>query len=95
MGSAFDTSVLDGVTLAIEQTTHIDRAEITTDTRLADDLELGRFGRMRLAMYLEEVFDLELPNEVVGRFVTVADIVSYYSRRYFRDYQSRLPAFAA
>jgi len=95
MGSAFDTSVLDRVTLAIEQTTHIDRAEITTDTRLADDLELGGFGRMRLTMYLEEVFDLELSNEVVRRFVTVADIVSYYSRRYFRDHQSRLPAFAA
>lgn len=95
MGSAFDNSVLDQVALAIEQTTHIDPADITADTRIVDDLGLGRFGRMRLAMYLEEAFDLELSNEAVGRFVTVADIVSYYSRRYFRDYQARVPAFAA
>jgi len=46
-------------------------------------------------MNLEEVFDLELPNDVVRRFVMVADIVSYFSRRYFRDYQSRLPSVAA
>jgi len=94
MGSAFDSSVLDKVTLAVEQTTRVDPAEITADTRLADDLALGRFGRMRLAIQLEEVFDLELPNDVVARFVTVADIVNYFSRRYFRDYQARLPAFA-
>jgi len=95
MGSAFDSSVLDKVALAVEQTARVSPAEVTIDTRLADDLRLGRLGRMRLAMNLEEVFDLELPNDVVARFVTVADIVNYFSRRYFRDYQSRLPAVAA
>jgi acyl carrier protein len=95
MGPAFDTSVFDKVTLAVEQTIYVNPLEITTDTRLVDDLGLGRFGRMRLAVQLEEVFDLELPNDVVGRFVTVADIVGYFSRRYFRDYDTRLPAFAA
>jgi len=94
MRSAFDSSVLDKVVLAIKQTAHVNPADIATDTRLADDLALGRFGRMKLAIYLEEGFDLELPNEVVARFVTVADIVGYFSRRYFRDFQSPLPAVA-
>lgn len=94
MRSAFDSSVLDKVTLAIEQTIHVNPADVTTGTRLVDDLALGKFGRMKLAIYLEEVFDLELPNEVIARFVTVADIVSYFSRHYFRDYQSPLPAVA-
>lgn len=49
---------------------------------------------MRLAIYLEEIFAPELPNEVVPQFVTVADIVDYFSRRYFRDFQSPLPAVA-
>ena len=55
---------------------------------------LGRFGLLKLAISLEAVFDLELADEVVARFVTVADIVSYFSRRYFRDFQTPLPAVA-
>jgi acyl carrier protein len=94
MGSVFDSSVFDKVARAIEQTTYISPAEVTTNTRLVDDLALGRFGRMRLAINLEELFDLELPNDVVARFVTVADIVNYFSRHYFRDYQFRLPVAA-
>ena len=94
MRSGFDSSVLDKVALAIGRTTYVNEAEITIDTRLVDDLALGRFGRMRLAISLEEAFDLELSDEIVGRFVTVADIVSYFSRRYFRDYPSPLPAVA-
>ena len=91
MQSAFDRSVLDKVGLALEQATRIDPAGISTGTRLADDLGLGRFGRLRLAICLEEVFDLELPDEVVARFVTVADVVTYFSSHYFSDAQSATP----
>ena len=93
MRSAFDISVLDKVVLAVEQTAHVNPADIATDTRLVDDLGLGRFGLLKLAIYLEEAFDLELPDEVIARFLTVAD-VSYFSRRYFRDFQSPLPVVA-
>ena len=94
MTSAFDGFVLGKVALAIEQVTRIDPADISRGTRLTDDLALGRFARLRLAVCLEEAFDLELPNEVAARFVTVGDIVGYFSRRYFRDFQSPLPAVA-
>ena len=85
MQLALDSSVLNKVSLAIERTIWIGPAEITPATRIADDLALGWFGRLRLAIHLEEIFDLELPDEVVERFVTVADIADYFSRRYFRD----------
>jgi acyl carrier protein len=60
MMSAFDSADLDKVVLAIKQTAHVKPADIATDTRLAEDLGLGRLGRIKLAISLEEVFDLEL-----------------------------------
>jgi acyl carrier protein len=92
MQSAFRSSVFDKVIHAIEQTTFIEGPAIWPSTRLADDLALGGFGRLKLAVYLEEVFEIELPDEAVEGFVVVADIVDYFSGRYFRDIE--LPALA-
>ena len=85
MRSAFDSAVFMKVAVAIESTTSLDPTEVSPSTRLVEDLSLGRFGRLRLAIHLEEIFDLELSDEVVQRFVTVSDIAGYFSRRYFRD----------
>jgi acyl carrier protein len=95
MTSTFDGFVLSRVVLAIEQTARVDPTQISSDARLTEDLALGRFGRLRLALCLEEAFDLELPSEVVARFVTVSDVVGYFSRRYFRDFPSPVMAAAA
>ena len=85
MQTAFDGSVLRMVVLSVEQTIYTARAQITSATRLVDDLGLSRFDFLKLAIYLEEAFDLELPDEALRRFVTLGDIVKYLSRRYFRD----------
>jgi acyl carrier protein len=95
MTSVFDGFVLNKVARAIEQVTRIDPANISSGTRLAEDLTLSRFGRRRLAVCLEEAFDLELPNECVARFVTVGDVAGYFSRRYFRDFRAPVGAAAA
>ena len=87
---AFRNSVFDNVVLAIEQTTFIEIPGIRPSTRLADDLALGGFGRLKLAIYLEEAFGVELPDEALERFVVVADIVDYFGSRHFRDVE--LPA---
>ena len=65
-----------------EQTTYSGAFVITGASRLAEDLQLGRLGLVKLALYLEEIFDVELSDELLGRFVTVADIVRYLSRDY-------------
>ncbi len=69
--------VLDRVISAIERTTRIGQKKVTLETRLAPDLALSRFGKLKLAIFLEEVFDVELSNERMAQFVTVADIVKY------------------
>jgi acyl carrier protein len=85
MELALNSSALDGVVLAIEQTTYIEEFGITWGTRLADDLHLGRLGRAKLALSLEEVFDIELPDEALKRFSTVGDIVDYLNRYYLHE----------
>ena len=80
MRSCFSDAIFDKVAFAAVQTIHIEGQGLTPATRLAGDLELGRFGRMKLAIYLEESSDVELPDEAIDRFGTVGDIARYMSR---------------
>lgn len=68
------------VVTALELTVGFAGRPLSLATRLSDDLRLGRFGRLRLALYLEEVCDLEILDEDAGCFETVADIVRYLNR---------------
>jgi acyl carrier protein len=86
MEAAINRSVLNRVVHAIRRTNDTFRDfDVTLETRLADDLKLGRIGRMMLGISLEEVFKIDLPDEILENAVTVADIVKYMARRYYRD----------
>ncbi len=85
MQSAFNSSVYVKVTLAIKQIMRVYSSGLTQATRLVDDLAIGRFGRLKLAVCLEELFDIELQDKTVEQFDTLGDIVTYLSYRYFRD----------
>jgi acyl carrier protein len=78
-------SVFDRVIRAINQCTYSCDFLITSETRLVDDLDLSRIGRMRLAISLEEIFSVELSDDVLEQAVTVADVVTYLCRHYFQD----------
>ena len=80
--TGLDKFILDCVALAVEQTTRLGDLVVTRGTRLADDLQLDRFGLLKLALYLEEIFDIELSDEALGRFVTVGDIVRHLTHKY-------------
>lgn len=88
MQSAFDSFVFDKVVLAIGKTLRVEPSSLSRSTRLVDDLSLGGFARLRLAVCLEDLFDIELQNDTVERFHTLGDIVSYFSFRYFRDVET-------
>ena len=85
MQSALDSFVFDKVLLAIGSTLRVEPSSLSRSTRLVDDLSLGGFARVKLALCLEDLFDMELQNDTVERFQTLGDIVSYFSFRYFRD----------
>ena len=88
MQSALDSFVFDKVVLAIGKTVRVEPSGLSRSTRLTDDLSLGGFARLRLALCLEDLFDMELQNDTVERFQTLGDIVSYFSCRYFRDIET-------
>ncbi len=85
MQSALDSFVFDKVAAAVGKTLRVEPSGLSRSTRLVDDLSLGGFARLKLALCLEDLFDLELQNDTVERFQTLGDIVSYFSFRYFRD----------
>ena len=88
MQAALNTSVLNRVILAVERTINVGSRGVVSETRLVGDLLLSGLGRIKLAMSLEEVFDIELPDEVLERFATIADIVKYVDGHYFRDVET-------
>ena len=69
----------------------VERIELSPSTTLSGDLALGRLGRMKLAVGLEEAFDVEFENDKVLGFTVVGDIVGHLSTRYFQDVE---PAWA-
>ena len=85
MRSVFNDAVFKKVKQALERTSRLDTEGLSGTTRLREDLRFGRIARLKLALSLEEIFDHELPDDVVDGFATLADIVRYFSRRYFRD----------
>jgi acyl carrier protein len=80
MRSGPGNAVFDKVAMAVEQTVDVEASSLSPAHRLADDLRLGKFGRIRLALYLEETFDVELDDDDVARFRTVGDIVRHMNR---------------
>ncbi len=84
MQYAFDNVVFRKVSQAVSQVVRGTR-DVSPSTRLTDDLALSRFGRLKLAICLEEAFEVELEDEDVEQFTVIGDIVTYISSRYFRD----------
>ena len=50
-------------------------AEVTWDSKLADDLMLDSLAMVELVMFLEECFNIEIPDEEAGEIVTVGDAI--------------------
>lgn len=95
MQAALNSSIFDRVILAIKQTIYTGDKKVTSETRLTCDLALGSFDKLKLAIYLEEAFDVELSDDVLERAVTISDIIKYISGHYFQDVDSFQIAEAA
>ena len=53
--------------------------EITLDADLKNDLGINSLELADLVMICEEKFDVEMDDEVLGKILTVGDIVDYLS----------------
>ena len=62
---------------------YLKRPAATIDSRqsLRDDLGLDSMATIELLFRIEEVFDLQIPDEDLQKLITVADVIDYVKTR--------------
>src|SRR3712207_3698203 len=58
-----------------------DPSTITLQQSLRDDLELDSMGIIQLLFKIEEVFDLQIPDQDLQRLTTVGNVIAYVEER--------------
>ena len=64
------------VELLVEER-QIDRADITMDAELSNDLGINSIELADLVMICEEKFDINIDDDDIRKFTTVGDVVAY------------------
>jgi acyl carrier protein len=78
---ATDSVIADQILTALAEYLKRDNQSIELDNRLRDDLGLDSIATIELLFQLEEVFDLQIPDEDLQDLVTVRDVVNYIEKR--------------
>ena len=55
--------------------------EITSDMDLMDDLNINSYDIMSIIGKFEAEFDIEVPDEDIRNFITVADVINYIKKQ--------------
>ena len=55
--------------------------EITSDMDLMDDLNINSYDIMSIIGKFEDGFDIEVPDEDIRNFITVADVINYIKKQ--------------
>ena len=55
----------------------VDPEELSLDTHITDDLDADSLDAMEVILKIEEEFDVEIPDELVQRIQTIADVVEF------------------
>ena len=55
----------------------VEEEKVTAEASITEDLGADSLDVVDLVMYIEEEFDIEIPDEAVENIKTVGDIVSY------------------
>ena len=67
-------------TILVEQL-GVEESEVTSDASLPEDLGADSLDMVEIVMALEEIFDVEIPDEDAGEIETVAEVVAYMAGR--------------
>lgn len=69
--------MLDMLTQIIREQTGDKSITITRDTVLLTDLGMSSFDLINMVCVLEDEFDVEIPDRIIGNFKTVGDVMDY------------------
>lgn len=70
-------STLEKLTEVIVEHLDVEREKVTPEALFSDDLGADSLGVVELIMELEDVFDVEIPDEEAEKMKTVGDAVTY------------------
>lgn len=73
--------MLEKMTTIIREQTGDDSIEITRDTVLLADLGLNSFDLVNMVCVLEDEFEVEIPDRVIGTFKTVGNVIDFIERQ--------------
>ena len=65
----------------IAEVMHVEPEEITMETSFVDDLGADSLDLFQIVMAIEEEYEIEIPNEVIEKIVTVGDAVEQIRNR--------------
>lgn len=69
--------MLDKMTQIIREQTGDESIVINRDSILLADLGMNSFDLINMVCVLEDEFDVEIPDRVIGNFKTVGDVMDY------------------
>ena len=69
--------MLEKLTEIIREQTGDDTITISRDSVLLADLGMNSFDLINLVCVLEDEFEVEIPDRVIGNFKTVEDVMDY------------------
>jgi len=70
-------AIFDKVKDVVVEELSVGEDEVTPEASFVDDLRADSLDVVELVMRLEEVFQIEIPDEDAEKIVTVADAVNY------------------
>ena len=69
--------LFDSIKTMIVDQLGVDESTITEDSSFIDDLNADSLDMVELVMAMEQEFDIEIPDDVAEKVVTVKDAVEY------------------
>lgn len=70
-------NTFDKVKAIVVEQLGVDEAEVTIDSTFIDDLGADSLDIVELIMAFEEEFNVEIPDDVAEKIITVKDTVEY------------------
>nr|YP_009295299.1 acyl carrier protein [Dasya binghamiae]AOH77311.1 acyl carrier protein [Dasya binghamiae] len=75
-----DSSIFDRVKQIVTQNLSVEPEKVTKDAIFIDDLGADSLDTVELVMAIEEVFDIEIPDEAAEEIRTLSDAVNYIEK---------------
>jgi len=76
----YQDSTLVAFARIVEEVTSVDRAEVTGDESLREDLDIDSLSLIDMAVAVEDMFGIGIPDEDLEGFRTINDAVEYIRR---------------